>query len=175
MLGSLGIGCDLTAMSPEELKKSAALVAQYKELRPLMQDFHRLENPSGNDYRLFQYSAPEGAVLFAFLPASRLGHEPTTVRLKGLDHAGTRYRFTHDWQQREASGEYLMHRGLRLWLQGGLREQHHPVRPGHSRPGIRRVPHPRAVLGVARVVLAQELLLDVRLAEPPQDQHREHG
>ena len=117
MLGSLGIGCDLTAMTPEELKKSAALVAQYKELRPLMQDFHRLENPSGNDYRLFQYSAPEGAVLFAFLPASRLGHEPTTVRLKGLDPQA-RYRFTHDWQQREASGEYLMHRGLRLWLQG---------------------------------------------------------
>ena len=38
-------------------------------------------------------------------------------RLPGLDpHA--RYRFTHDWQQREVSGEYLMNRGLRLWLQG---------------------------------------------------------
>ena len=56
-------------------------------------------------------------VLFAFLPSSRLGHKPTTVRLRGLDPQA-RYRFTHDWQQREASGEYLMNRGLRLWLQG---------------------------------------------------------
>jgi alpha-galactosidase len=117
MLGSLGIGCDLTAMSETELKQASKLVAQYKQLRPLMRRFHRLENPSANDYRLFQYSADEGAVLFAFLPASRLGHKPTTVRLRGLEPAA-RYRFTHDWQQHEASGEYLMHRGLRLWLQG---------------------------------------------------------
>lgn len=117
MMGSLGIGCDLTAMSPEDLAASSRYISEYKQLRPLMRDFHRLENPSSNDYRLFQYSSPQGAVLFAFLPASRLGHKPTTVRLRGLDpHA--RYRFTHDWQQREVSGEYLMNRGLRLWLQG---------------------------------------------------------
>ena len=117
MMGSLGVGCDLTAMSEEDLSASARFVAEYKQLRPLMVAFHRLENPSANDYRLFQYASPEGAVLFAFLPSSRLGHKPTTVRLRGLDPQA-RYRFTHDWQQREASGEYLMNRGLRLWLQG---------------------------------------------------------
>ncbi len=117
MLGSLGIGCDLTRMTDDELSKAARFVREYKELRPLMQRFHRLENPSANDYRLFQYSSPAGAVLFAFLPASRLGHKPTTVRLRGLDPQA-RYRFTHDWQAREASGEYLMNRGLRVWLQG---------------------------------------------------------
>lgn len=117
MLGSLGIGCDLTKMTEKELKQSAKFVAEYKGLRPLMRRFHRLENPSSNDYRLFQYSSSEGAVLFAFLPASRLGHKPTTVRLRGLEPTA-RYRFTHDWQEHETTGEYLMNRGLRLWLQG---------------------------------------------------------
>ncbi|HQR79833.1 MAG TPA: alpha-galactosidase [Actinomycetota bacterium] len=117
MMGSLGIGCDLTEMSEADLKKSAKLVAEYKKLRPLMRTFHRLENPSDNDYRLFQYSADEGAVLFAFLPAGRVGHTATTVRLRGLDPEA-RYRFTYDWQPREASGAYLMNRGLRVWLLG---------------------------------------------------------
>ncbi|MCA9968888.1 MAG: alpha-galactosidase, partial [Anaerolineales bacterium] len=63
MMGSLGVGCDLTAMSEEDLSASARFVAEYKQLRPLMVAFHRLENPSANDYRLFQYASPEGAVL----------------------------------------------------------------------------------------------------------------
>lgn len=117
MLGSLGIGSDLTKMTDDEMSKAARFVQEYKKLRPLMQRWHRLEDPSTNDYRLFQYSSPLGAALFAFLPSSRLGHKPTTVRLRGLDPQA-RYRFTHDWQAREASGEYLMNRGLRLWLQG---------------------------------------------------------
>ncbi len=117
MLGTLGIGSDLTSMSEADLATAAQMVAQYKRMRPLMHRFHRLENPSPNDYRLFQYDGDGGAVLFAFLPSSRLGHKPTTVRLRGLDPRA-RYRFTHDWQHHEASGEYLMNRGLRLWLQG---------------------------------------------------------
>ncbi len=117
MLGTLGIGCDLTKMSDSELTQSAEFVAQYKRFREFMVDFHRLENPSSNDYRIFQYSSPGGAVLFVFLASSRLGHKPTTVRLRGLDPQA-RYRFTHDWRTHEASGEYLMNRGLRVWLQG---------------------------------------------------------
>ena len=117
MTGTLGIGCDLTQMSDEDLELSAQLVAQYKALRPLMHRLHRLENPSANDYRLFQYSSEAGAVLFAFLPASRLGHTSTTVRLRGLDPKA-RYRFTLDWVDHEVAGDYLMQRGIRLWLQG---------------------------------------------------------
>jgi alpha-galactosidase len=104
-------------MSDDELAQCAKYVEEYKALRPLMDQFHRLENPSRNDYRLFQYSSQSGAVLFAFLPQSRLGHTSTTVRLRGLEPSA-RYRFTHDWQQREASGQYLMSRGIRLWMQG---------------------------------------------------------
>jgi len=78
---------------------------------------HRLPNTSSNDYRLLQYSSERGAVLFAFLPASRLGHTATMVRLTGLDPRA-RYRFTLDWQDHEVSGQYLMQRGIRIWLQG---------------------------------------------------------
>jgi alpha-galactosidase len=117
MLGSLGIGADLSNMSEEDLQVCAEMVAQYKALRPLMGSFHRLDNPSANDYRLFQYASEAGAVLLAFLPASRVGHRPTTVRLRGLDPAAI-YRFTHDWADHEVSGQYLMNRGIRLWLRG---------------------------------------------------------
>jgi alpha-galactosidase len=117
MTGSLGIGADLTRCTDEELVEYAQFVQQYKDLRPLMHRLHRLDDTSSNDYRLLQYSSDDGAVLFAFLPSSRVGHSPTVVRLRGLDPTA-RYRFTHDWQQREAGGDYLMRRGLRLWLQG---------------------------------------------------------
>lgn len=117
MLGTLGIGTDLTEASEQELAESAKFIAEYKRLRPLMHRLHRLDNPSSNDYRLFQYSSDAGAVLFAFLPSSRLGHTATTVRMRGLDE-DARYRFTLDWQEQEASGAYLMRRGFRLWLQG---------------------------------------------------------
>ena len=117
MTGSLGIGCNLTTMSDENLRAAATFVQQYKQLRPLMHRWHRLENPSSNDYRLVQYSSPAGAVLFAFLPASRLGHTSTTVRLRGLEPTA-RYRFELDWQTHVARGDYLMQRGVRVWLQG---------------------------------------------------------
>jgi alpha-galactosidase len=117
MTGSLGIGCDLSAMTDDELRACADYVEQYKRLRPLMHRLHRLDNPSTNDYRLFQYASDAGAVLFAFLPAGSLGHTPTTVRLRGLD-PDARYRFTHDWAEHEVSGRYLMERGIRVWLLG---------------------------------------------------------
>ncbi len=117
MTGSLGIGSDLTKCSEEELDQYAAFVAEYKQLRPLLHRLHRLEDPSSNDYRLFQYSSDAGAVLFAFLPEGKVGHTATTVRLRGLDPQA-RYRFRHDWQDLELSGASLMNRGIRVWLLG---------------------------------------------------------
>lgn len=117
MTGSLGIGSDLTKCTDDELTAYAKYVQEYKDLRPLMLRLHRLEDPSTNDYRLFQYSSDAGAVLFAFLPSSRIGHTATSVRLRGLD-PDARYRFRYEWQDHEARGDYLMNRGLRLWLLG---------------------------------------------------------
>lgn len=117
MTGSLGVGSDLTKCTDKELAEYAKHVQEYKDLRPLMHRLHRLDDPSGNDYRLVQYSSDAGAVLFAFLPSSRVGHTATTVRLRGLDPAA-RYRFRYEWAEHEAGGDYLLNRGLRVWLQG---------------------------------------------------------
>ncbi len=119
MMGSLGIGADLTRFSEEELSQCAELVDQYKQLRPTIQDgdFHRLSNPSPNAYQLFQYSRPEQSVLFVFLPASRIGRRGTRARLRGLDPTAT-YRFYANWTWQEKSGAWLMHHGIDLWLMG---------------------------------------------------------
>lgn len=119
MLGSLGIGADLSAMNDAELAELASYVRQYKEWRPVIQegDLHRLDNPSPNDYRLIQYCLPERSLLFAFLPASRIGRRGTRVRLRGLDPE-SRYRFTANWIAQEKSGAWLMNQGIEVWLQG---------------------------------------------------------
>lgn len=119
MMGTLGIGADLTKLSDDELGQAAKLVAKYCEIRATVQDgdFHRLDDPSANDYRLLEYSAPDQAVVFAFLPASLLGRRGTQVRLRGLDPDAT-YRFYAEWRHQERSGRYLMAHGFPLWLQG---------------------------------------------------------
>ncbi len=119
MMGTLGIGADLSHFSDEDLETSTQLVAQYKDVRETIQngDFHRLSNPSPNDYRLFQYSRPEQSVLFAFLPSSRIGRRGTRARLRGLD-PDARYRFYANWAWQQKSGAWLMHHGIDLWLMG---------------------------------------------------------
>lgn len=119
MTGSLGIGADVTTWTRQERDQAAALVAQYQAIRATVQhgDLHRLDNPSSNDYWLLQYAAPEQSVVFAFLPASRVGRQETRVRLRGLD-PGARYRFHHDWRWQTKTGAYLMAHGIPLWLQG---------------------------------------------------------
>lgn len=119
MMGTLGIGADLTKLAEDELKQAAKLVAKYQEIRATVQDgdFHRLDNPSPNDYRLFQYSAADQAVLFVFLPASLIGRHGTRAQLRGLDPDAT-YRFYSEWMWQERSGAYLMAHGIPVWLQG---------------------------------------------------------
>ncbi len=119
MMGSLGIGADLTTFTDPELDEAAALVAQYKQLRHTIQegDFHRLQNPSPNPYQLYQYCRPDQSVLFVFLPSSTIGRRGTRARLRGLD-PDARYRFHANWTWQEKSGSWLMHHGIDLWLMG---------------------------------------------------------
>jgi alpha-galactosidase len=119
MMGSLGIGADLTTFSEEELAQCEALVEQYKQIRPVVQDgdWYRLDNPSPNDYQAHQYVHDGSAVLFLFLPFSRIGRRGTRLRMRGLDPAAT-YRFTWDWKTVEKTGQYLMEHGLDAWLMG---------------------------------------------------------
>lgn len=119
MMGSLGIGADLTTFSESDITESAELVETYKKVRPTIQegDFHRLANPSPNPYQMFQYRSADQSVLFVFLPSSRIGRRGTRARLRDLD-PDARYRFYANWRWQEKSGSWLMHHGIDLWLMG---------------------------------------------------------
>lgn len=119
MMGSLGIGANLTEFSDAELEQSAGFIEQYKRLRPVIQEgeFHRLADDSGNGADIFEYRTDERVAVFVFLVAARMGRRPVSFRLRGLDPAGV-YRFQADWQTQEKSGAYLMGHGVQTWLLG---------------------------------------------------------
>ena len=116
MMGSLGIGCNILKFTDEETELSKDMIRQYKEIRPIVQegDFYRLDNPSANEYFLYEYRK---GLIFAFLPQSKVGHRGTTIRLRGLDEQA---RYTLHTLQGEVtkSGSYLMNHGLELKLTG---------------------------------------------------------
>ncbi|MFI6596840.1 alpha-galactosidase [Nonomuraea sp. NPDC050536] len=86
MAGALGIGGDLPRWSPEELEQAAALVAVYKDIRPVVQlgVQHRL--PYG-----VQYAHEDRVVVLAWRGPVRHGTPEPPLRLEGLDPLG-RYR-----------------------------------------------------------------------------------
>lgn len=119
MMGSLGIGCNILKFTDEENELSKDMIRQYKEIRPIVQegDFYRLDNPSANEYFLYEYCKGDRGLIFAFLPQSKVGHRGTTIRLRGLDEQA---RYTLHTAQGEVtkSGSYLMNHGLELKLTG---------------------------------------------------------
>ena len=97
MSGLLGIGGDLTRWSEEELAEGAALVAEYKEVRHLVQHggLYRLTEPLGDETTVVQYLAPDAGELLvlAWQRGPRHGSPRIPVRLRGLT-SGARYRDT---------------------------------------------------------------------------------
>ena len=119
MMGSLGVGCNILKFTPEEMELSQKMIRQYKEIRPIIQEgvFYRLDNPSANQYFLYEYLKENQGVLFAFLPQSKVGHRGTTIRLRGLDEAAVYTLHTREGEIAK-SGAYLMNHGLELKLIG---------------------------------------------------------
>lgn len=119
MMGSLGIGCNILKFTPEEVALAQKMIAQYKEIRPIIQEgaFCRLDNPSADQYFLYEYLKGDKGVLFAFLPQSKVGHRGTTVRLRGLEE-DARYTLHTSQGDFVKSGSYLMAHGLPLHLSG---------------------------------------------------------
>lgn len=119
MMGSLGIGCNILKFTPEEMELSKEMIRLYKEIRPIIQegDFYRLENPSADDYFLYEYRKENEGLLFAFLPQSKVGHRGTTVRLRDLDEQAMYTLHTKEGEITK-SGSYLMYHGLDLHLNG---------------------------------------------------------
>ncbi|MFI0084997.1 alpha-galactosidase [Streptomyces bobili] len=95
MAGLLGIGGDLTRWSQEELAEGAALVAEYKEVRHLVQHGaqYRLTEPLGDRPTVVQYVAEDAAELLvlAWQRGPRHGTPRLPVRLPALT-PGARYR-----------------------------------------------------------------------------------
>ncbi|MEU0114513.1 alpha-galactosidase [Streptomyces bobili] len=120
MAGLLGIGGDLTRWSEEELAEGAALVAEYKEVRHLVQHGaqYRLTEPLGDRPTVVQYVAEDAAELLvlAWQRGPRHGTPRLPVRLPALT-PGARYRDTRTGAVHHATvlGEY----GLRLDLPRG--------------------------------------------------------
>ncbi|MFJ9720685.1 alpha-galactosidase [Streptomyces sp. NPDC101213] len=98
MAGLLGIGGDLAHWSQEELAEGAALVAEYKKVRHLVQHgaLYRLSEPLGEDRpTVVQYVAEDAAELLvlAWQRGPRHGTPRLPVRLPALT-PGARYRDT---------------------------------------------------------------------------------
>lgn len=119
MMGSLGIGANVLEFNEDEMELSKELIAEYKEIRPLIQDgdFYRLENSSNQDYQFYQYVKDDEAVLFAFLPKTQLPHRGARIKLRGLDRFSA-YEVQFSNHQVKKSGDYLMKVGLDVFLLG---------------------------------------------------------
>lgn len=120
MMGTLGVGCNLLKLSEEELNICKEKIAKYKEIRHIVQDgkFYRLQgNLVDNDYHIFEYVNKDEALLFVFLPQSKVGHRFTTIKLRGLDE-NKDYKFNLFGQDIVKSGRYLMNHGLTVKLEG---------------------------------------------------------
>jgi len=113
MQGVLGIGGDIRAWSEEELARARELIAQYKRLRPIIQQGTQywLEPPRLSGPCAVQYVSADrrASVLFLYQIRGVLGQGPRRVRLRGLDPA-LRYRRAENGV--ESTGAALMAAGV---------------------------------------------------------------
>jgi len=122
MSGVLGIGDDLTTWSDAELAQGAELVAQYKEIRDIVQDgdLYRLATvPAESLLAAVQHVAKDRrrSVLFAFGHARMFRRKLVRIRLAGLDPERS-YRVDGLPGEPVWSGRLLAASGLDVSLQG---------------------------------------------------------
>jgi alpha-galactosidase len=116
MAGALGLGGDLEEWSKEDLEQATRLVAEYKEIRPLIHRGlqYRLGRPE--DYlSAVQYVARDGshAAVLAYRRARAFGRPEAPLRLRGLDAAD---RYQDPVTDRVYPGAVLLNVGLPLGL-----------------------------------------------------------
>ena len=124
MMGTLGIGSNILKFSDEEIKLSKEMIQKYKNIRHIVQegDFYRLENSSANDYHVFEYTKDDEALLFVFLPQTKIGHRPIKVKLRGLEESSL-YEFEYNNKTIIKSGSYIMNRGIDIHLRGDYQSE----------------------------------------------------
>lgn len=122
MMGTLGVGSNILNISQEELRIYKKMIAQYKEIRHIVEDgnFYRLQPISSNQYHAYQYlrkNTREEGLLYVFLPQTLIGHTGARIPLKGLN-PNKIYKITMQGEILKKSGDYLMHYGLKIKLIG---------------------------------------------------------
>lgn len=119
MAGSLGLGEDLNNYTEEQMTEVAALVAQYKSIRHIVQDglLYRLISPRTNDLAAVQYVSRDGseAVLLVFLHSQHFWTGRPTVYLRGLE---PNRLYQIEGEDKPLSGQSLMSLGLQPNLRG---------------------------------------------------------
>ena len=128
MSGMLGVGTDLTTWSNEERELAARMIAQYKEIRPLVQEgiLHRLHSPFESNRAALEYVSPDGseAVVFLYnLWETLPGSTPTSrssgaLKLRGLD-LNANYVLTGD-RSGTVSGRTLANIGIPWFVRGNF-------------------------------------------------------
>ncbi|WP_314622731.1 alpha-galactosidase, partial [Streptomyces stackebrandtii] len=118
MAGALGLGGDLTSWSEEELRETAALVATYKEIRPLVQRGHQYRVAAGGPLSAVHYAAPDDSehAVLVWRPTTRFGHRADPVRLPALDPGA---HYLDPELDRVHSGAVLVRRGIDPRLPAG--------------------------------------------------------
>jgi len=128
MQGSLGIGANLKPWTAEDFKTAKTLIAQYKQIRPIVQQgslFRLIEPNADSPYAVTESVArdKQQAVVFAFLHSSQQGLAYPPVYLRGLDPEAN-YRIKvldgslNGSVPASASGAFWMHYGLHFNLRG---------------------------------------------------------
>lgn len=126
MMGSLGIGSNVTKWGPEELRTASRMIALYKRIWGTVQkgDLYRLLAPGEGSLSANQYVSHDGkqAVLFAFLHAQQYGRQAPAIHLQGLDEQALYRVQVAEGRIAETpetlSGAYLMNHGLTPVLKG---------------------------------------------------------
>jgi alpha-galactosidase len=122
MMGTLGIGANLNHYSEKQLKKAQKHIAEYKEIRHLVQegDMYRLLSPRTSNLSAVQYVAQDKseAVVFVFLHSSRYNWNNYRLRLQGLDPKTV---YSAKGHLPNVSGQALMSSGLRLQWNGDFK------------------------------------------------------
>ncbi len=119
MMGTLGMGCNILKFTDEEMKLSAELIEEYKEIRDVVQngDFYRLNHTSRNNYYCYEYANESEAALFVFLPQTQIARTGVRIKLRGLDETAT-YTFMLAGAEVRKTGAYLMNHGIDVKLSG---------------------------------------------------------
>lgn len=120
MMGTLGLGGNLTKYSQEELDIARRKVTEYKKIRHIVQngEVYRIASIRNNPLHAVQHVLnKEESVLFIFLPRQEYIHKNFLVELKGLDPKKM-YSISGIDRNYKKRGDYLMYVGLEFKLMG---------------------------------------------------------